>query len=47
MKVLVTDGIAPEAVKLLEEAGHEVVLDEASPEELDHGHVHGEGGHHH
>ncbi|MCK5774386.1 MAG: phosphoglycerate dehydrogenase [Thermoplasmata archaeon] len=34
MKVLVTDGIAPEAVKMLEEAGHEVVLDEASPEGL-------------
>ncbi len=34
MKVLVTDGIAPEAVKMLEEAGHEVVLDEVSPEGL-------------
>ncbi len=34
MKVLVTDGIAPEAVKMLEEAGHEVTLDEASPEKL-------------
>ena len=34
MKILVTDGIAPEAVKLLEEAGHEVTLDEASPERL-------------
>ncbi|RLF69201.1 MAG: phosphoglycerate dehydrogenase [Thermoplasmata archaeon] len=34
MKVLVTDGIAEEAVKLLEEAGHEVTLDEASPEGL-------------
>jgi D-3-phosphoglycerate dehydrogenase / 2-oxoglutarate reductase len=34
MKILVTDGIAPEAVKMLEEAGHEVTLDEASPEKL-------------
>ncbi|MGA1873928.1 MAG: hydroxyacid dehydrogenase [Thermoplasmatota archaeon] len=34
MKILVTDGIAPEAVRMLEEAGHEVVLDEASPERL-------------
>ena len=34
MKILVTDGIAPEAVKILEEAGHEVTLDEASPERL-------------
>ncbi|MBN1539133.1 MAG: phosphoglycerate dehydrogenase [Candidatus Thermoplasmatota archaeon] len=34
MKVLITDGTAPEAVKMLEEAGHEVVLDEASPERL-------------
>lgn len=34
MKILVTDGIAPEAVKMLEDAGHEVVLDEASPEKL-------------
>lgn len=34
MKILVTDGIAPEAVKMLEEAGHEVTLDEASPERL-------------
>ncbi|MBN1390299.1 MAG: phosphoglycerate dehydrogenase [Candidatus Thermoplasmatota archaeon] len=34
MKVLITDGLAPEAVKMLEDAGHEVVLDEASPERL-------------
>jgi len=34
MKVLVTDGMAPEAVKILEDAGHEVVLDEVSPEGL-------------
>lgn len=34
MKVLVTDGIAPEAVKMMEEKGHEVVLDEVSPEGL-------------
>ncbi|MFW3145883.1 MAG: hydroxyacid dehydrogenase [Thermoplasmatota archaeon] len=34
MKVLVTDGLAPEAVKMLEGAGHEVVMDEVSPEGL-------------
>ena len=34
MKVLVTDGIAPEAVKMMEDAGHEVTLDEVSPEGL-------------
>lgn len=34
MKILVTDGLAEEAVKMLEEAGHEVVLEEASPERL-------------
>ena len=27
MKVLVTDGIAPEAVNMMEEEGHEVILD--------------------
>jgi D-3-phosphoglycerate dehydrogenase len=34
MKILVTDGLAGEAVKMLEEAGHEVVLEEASPDRL-------------
>ncbi len=34
MKILVTDGLAGEAVKLLEQDGHEVVLEEASPERL-------------
>lgn len=34
MKVLVTDGIAKEAVKMLEEAGHEVDEAEPTPEEL-------------
>ncbi|MGA1820241.1 MAG: hydroxyacid dehydrogenase [Thermoplasmatota archaeon] len=34
MKILITDGTDPQAVRMLEEAGHEVVLDEASPEKL-------------
>jgi D-3-phosphoglycerate dehydrogenase len=34
MKVLVTDGIAKEAVKMLEDAGHEVKVAEPTPEEL-------------
>ncbi len=34
MKILVTDGIAEEAVKYLEENGHQVDLNEVSPEEL-------------
>ena len=34
MKILVTDGIAEEAVKYLEEKGHQVDLNEVSPEEL-------------
>jgi D-3-phosphoglycerate dehydrogenase len=34
MRILVTDGIAKEAVEMLEGAGHEVVLEEASPERL-------------
>jgi hydroxylamine reductase len=34
MKILVTDGLANEAVELLKNAGHKVVLDEASAERL-------------
>ncbi|MFO8051462.1 MAG: hydroxyacid dehydrogenase [Thermoplasmatota archaeon] len=34
MKVLVTDGIAPQAIKMMEDEGHEVILDEVSPEGL-------------
>ncbi len=34
MKILITDGLAKEAVELLKKAGHEVVMDEASPEKL-------------
>jgi D-3-phosphoglycerate dehydrogenase len=34
MKVLITDGLAKEAVEMLKKAGHEVVMDEASPEKL-------------
>jgi D-3-phosphoglycerate dehydrogenase len=34
MRILITDGLAKEAVKLMQDAGHEVILDEASPERL-------------
>jgi D-3-phosphoglycerate dehydrogenase len=34
MKILITDGLAKEAVEMLKKAGHEVVMDEASPEKL-------------
>lgn len=34
MKILITDGMAAEAVQMLQDAGHEVDLNEASPEEL-------------
>jgi D-3-phosphoglycerate dehydrogenase / 2-oxoglutarate reductase len=34
MKILITDGLAKEAVELLQNAGHDVVLDEATPERL-------------
>ena len=34
MKILITDGMAEEAVDMFKKAGHEVVLDEASPERL-------------
>jgi len=34
MKVLITDGLAKEAVEMLKEAGNEVVMDEATPERL-------------
>lgn len=34
MKILVTDGLANEAIELLKNAGHKVVLDEASAERL-------------
>lgn len=34
MKILITDGMAEEAVDMFRKAGHEVVLDEASPERL-------------
>ena len=34
MKVLITDGISPEAIKILTEAGHEVTDIKLTPEEL-------------
>ncbi|MDG6224708.1 MAG: hydroxyacid dehydrogenase [Candidatus Thermoplasmatota archaeon] len=34
MKILITDGLAKEAVQMLRDAGHEVVMDEATPERL-------------
>ena len=34
MKILITDGMAEEAVDMFKKTGHEVVLDEASPERL-------------
>lgn len=34
MRILITDGLAKDAVKMLESAGHEVVMDEVSPERL-------------
>jgi len=34
MRILVSDGIAPEGVKIMEKAGHTVVLKKYSPEEL-------------
>ena len=34
MKILITDGLAKEAVEMLKKAGHEVIIDEASPEKL-------------
>ena len=34
MKILITDGLAKDAVKMLESAGHEIVMDEVTPERL-------------
>lgn len=34
MKILIPDGIAPEGAKMLQDAGHEIVLEKYSPEEL-------------